>query len=110
LLAPRLPSSHGAHTDHAARIETIRAIEKKYHRPIGILADVQGPKLRIGQFQSGRVQLQAGHVFTLDLNPAPGDTRRVCLSHPEIMAAAQVRATLLLDDGKLRLRVTRKTR
>jgi pyruvate kinase len=56
------------------------------------------------------VQLQAGRVFTLDLNPAPGDTRRVCLSHPEIMAAAQVRATLLLDDGKLRLRVTRKTR
>jgi pyruvate kinase len=64
--------------------------------------------LRVGQFQSGRVQLQAGHDFTLDLNPAPGDTRRVCLPHPEIMAAAEVGATLLLDDGKLRLRVTRK--
>jgi pyruvate kinase len=104
----RLNFSHGAHADHAARIETIRAIEKKYQRPIGILADVQGPKLRVGQFQSGRVQLQAGHDFTLDLNPAPGDTRRVCLPHPEIMAAAEVGATLLLDDGKLRLRVTRK--
>jgi pyruvate kinase len=104
----RLNFSHGAHAEHAARIETIRAIEKKYQRPIGILADVQGPKLRVGQFQSGRVQLQAGHDFTLDLNPAPGDTRRVCLPHPEIMAAAEVGATLLLDDGKLRLRVTRK--
>jgi pyruvate kinase len=104
----RLNFSHGAHADHAARIETIRAIEKKYQRPIGILADVQGPKLRVGQFQSGRVQLQAGQGFTFDLNPAPGDTRRVCLPHPEIMAAAEVGATLLLDDGKLRLRVTRK--
>jgi pyruvate kinase len=104
----RLNFSHGAHADHATRIETIRAIEKKYQRPIGILADVQGPKLRVGQFQSGRVQLQAGHDFTLDLNPAPGDTRRVCLPHPEIMAAAEVGATLLLDDGKLRLRVSRK--
>ncbi len=104
----RLNFSHGAHADHAARIEMIRALEKKFHRPIGILADVQGPKLRVGQFQSGRVQLQAGQNFTLDMNPAPGDTRRVCLPHPEIMEAADIGATLLLDDGKLRLRVMRK--
>jgi pyruvate kinase len=104
----RLNFSHGAHEDHAARIDMIRALEKKFSRPIGILADVQGPKLRVGQFQSGRVQLQAGQSFILDMNPAPGDTRRVCLPHPEIMAAAEIGATLLLDDGKLRLRVTRK--
>ncbi|HQT63529.1 MAG: pyruvate kinase [Acidocella sp. 20-57-95] len=104
----RLNFSHGAHADHAARIEMIRALEKKFHRPIGILADVQGPKLRVGQFQSGRVQLQAGQTFTLDMNPSPGDTRRVCLPHPEIMEAADIGATLLLDDGKLRLRVMRK--
>ncbi len=104
----RLNFSHGTHADHASRIEMIRALEKKYSRPIGILADVQGPKLRVGQFQSGRVQLQAGQSFTLDMNPAPGDTRRVCLPHPEIMEAASVGATLLLDDGKLRLRVVRK--
>ncbi|MDR3520735.1 MAG: pyruvate kinase [Acidocella sp.] len=104
----RLNFSHGTHADHAARIEMIRALEKKYSRPIGILADVQGPKLRVGQFQSGRVQLQAGQSFTLDMNPAPGDTRRVCLPHPEILEAASVGATLLLDDGKLRLRVVRK--
>jgi pyruvate kinase len=104
----RLNFSHGAHAGHAAQIENIRALEKKYSRPIGILADVQGPKLRVGQFQSGRVQLQAGQTFTLDLNPAPGDTRRVCLPHPEILQAASIGATLLLDDGKLRLRVVRK--
>jgi pyruvate kinase len=104
----RLNFSHGAHEDHAARILAIRAIEKKYRRPIAILADVQGPKLRVGQFQSGRVQLQAGQEFTLDMNPAPGNARRVCLPHPEIMAAAEIGATLLLDDGKLRLRVVRK--
>jgi pyruvate kinase len=104
----RLNFSHGSHADHAARITEIRALEKKFRRPIAILADVQGPKLRVGQFQSGRVQLQAGQDFTLDLNPAPGDTRRVCLPHPEILAAAEIGTTLLLDDGKLRLRVLRK--
>jgi pyruvate kinase len=104
----RLNFSHGSHEDHAARITAIRSLEKKFGRPIGILADVQGPKLRVGQFQSGRVQLQAGQNFTLDMNPAPGDTRRCCLPHPEILAAAEIGATLLLDDGKLRLRVLRK--
>jgi pyruvate kinase len=104
----RLNFSHGSHEDHAKRIEMIRGVEKKFGRPVGILADVQGPKLRVGQFQSGRVQLQAGHEFILDMNPAPGDTRRVCLPHPEIMEAAEIGATLLLDDGKLRLRVVRK--
>jgi len=104
----RLNFSHGTHQDHATRIEMIRATEKKFARPIGILADVQGPKLRVGQFQSGRVQLQAGHHFTLDMNPALGDSRRVCLPHPEILAAAEIGSSLLLDDGKLRLRVLRR--
>ena len=104
----RLNFSHGSHQDHAARIEMIREVEKKFRRPVGILADVQGPKLRVGQFQSGRVQLQTGQDFTFDLNPAPGDTRRVCLPHPEILAAAEIGSLLLLDDGKLRLRVVRK--
>jgi pyruvate kinase len=104
----RLNFSHGTHEDHAARILLIRALEKKFGRPIGILADVQGPKLRVGQFRGGRVQLQAGQQFQLDLNPAPGDTRRVNLPHPEIIKAADIGATLLLDDGKLRLRVLRK--
>jgi pyruvate kinase len=103
----RLNFSHGSHDDHAARIAIIRDLEKKFDRPIGILADVQGPKLRVGRFGGGRVQLQTGQPFTLDLNPTPGDVRRVNLPHPEIIAAAGIGTNLLLDDGKLRLRVTR---
>ena len=101
----RLNFSHGSHADHEERIGIIRALEGKVGRPIGILADVQGPKLRVGRFGGGRVQLQAGQPFRLDLNPTPGDVRRVQLPHPEIIGAARIGTTLLLDDGKLRLRV-----
>lgn len=104
----RINFSHGSHEEHLARIQMIRALEHKFDRPIGILADVQGPKLRVGQFRGGRIQLQTGAEFQLDLNPAPGDTRRVNLPHPEIIEAATIGSTLLLDDGKLRLRVLRK--
>ncbi|SFK72889.1 pyruvate kinase [Falsiroseomonas stagni DSM 19981] len=104
----RLNFSHGSHADHAERIAIIRALEQKVDRPIGILADVQGPKLRVGKFQGGRVQLQTGQKFRLDLSPNPGDVRRVQLPHPEIISAAGIGTTLLLDDGKLRLRVLHK--
>jgi pyruvate kinase len=103
----RLNFSHGSHDDHARSFAMIRDLEKKMDRPIGILADVQGPKLRVGRFAGGRVQLQTGHNFQLDLNPTPGDATRVQLPHPEILAAANIGTNLLLDDGKLRLRVTR---
>jgi len=104
----RLNFSHGSHEDHAQRIEIIRALEQLVGRPIGILADVQGPKLRVGRFAGGRVQLAQGQSFRLDLNPTPGDSQRVQLPHPEIINAARIGTTLLLDDGKLRLRVTRQ--
>ncbi len=104
----RLNFSHGTHADHAARIEAIRALEEEFGRPIGILADVQGPKLRVGRFGGGRVHLQTGQAFRLDLNPTPGNSRRVELPHPEIIEAARIGTMLLLDDGKLRLRVTHK--
>jgi pyruvate kinase len=104
----RLNFSHGTHEDHAVRFAQIRALEEQFDRPIGILADVQGPKLRVGRFGGGRVHLQTGQPFQLDLNPTPGDARRVNLPHPEIIEAASIGATLLLDDGKLRLRVLRK--
>ncbi|MBS0640532.1 MAG: pyruvate kinase [Acetobacteraceae bacterium] len=104
----RLNFSHGSHEDHAARIAMIRELEQRFDRPIGILADVQGPKLRVGRFGGGRVQLQTGQNFRLDLNPTPGDRERVNLPHPEIIEAASIGSSLLLDDGKLRLRVTRK--
>ncbi len=104
----RLNFSHGTHEDHAARFAMIRELEERFDRPIGILADVQGPKLRVGNFSGGRVFLQTGQQFRLDLNPTPGSASRVNLPHPEIIEAASIGCTLLLDDGKLRLRVVRK--
>ena len=104
----RLNFSHGSHEDHARRFAMIRELEEKFDRPVGILCDVQGPKLRVGRFAGGRVHLQNGQAFRMDLNPTPGSAQRVNLPHPEIIEAASIGATLLLDDGKLRLRVTRK--
>src|SRR5580692_1757665 len=104
----RLNFSHGTHDDHAKRCAMIRDLEQRIDRPIGILADVQGPKLRVGRFSGGRTRLQTGRPFRLDLNATPGDSNRVNLPHPEIIEAATIGAMLLVDDGKLRLRVVHK--
>jgi pyruvate kinase len=101
----RLNFSHGTHGDHQARYDLIRDVERKYGRPIGVLADLQGPKLRVGNFASGNIHLQAGQAFRLDLDPALGDDRRVNLPHPQVFAALHVGSELLLDDGRIRLRV-----
>ena len=103
----RLNFSHGSQSDHARRLETIRALESEFNRPIGVLLDLQGPKLRLGTFEGGRAQLEAGARFRLDMAPTPGDMHRAPLPHPEIFAALQAGTELLLDDGKLRLRVER---
>ena len=101
----RLNFSHGTHEDHQTRYDMIRAIEEENGRPIGILMDLQGPKLRVGTFAGGSVELKTGGTFRLDLDGAPGDAKRAQLPHPEIFAAVQAGTNLLLDDGKLRLRV-----
>ena len=101
----RLNFSHGEHPDHAARVRDIRAVEQDLGRPIGIMADMQGPKLRVGTFAGDSIHLTAGETFRLDLDDAPGDARRVNLPHKEIFAALEPDADLLLDDGKIRLRV-----
>lgn len=101
----RLNFSHGSHEDHAKRHATIRDVEAELGRPLAILADMQGPKLRVGTFADGKVELVEGARFRLDLDRTPGDTRRACLPHPEIMRAAEPGSRLLLDDGKMRLRV-----
>jgi pyruvate kinase len=101
----RLNFSHGSHEDHKARIQIVRALELELGQPIGLLADLQGPKLRIGAFATGAVDLVAGQRFRLDSDPAPGDASRVCLPHAEVMAALADGTDLLLDDGKLRLRI-----
>lgn len=105
----RLNFSHGAQDQHAEVIERIRKVERRAGRPIGILADLQGPKLRVGRFAGGGVVLQWGRSMRLDLQERPGDSQRVQLPHPEIMAAASVGSVLLLDDGRVRLEVTRQT-
>ena len=101
----RLNFSHGSHDDHRRNLETIRALERDVGHPIGVLMDLQGPKLRVGQFADGKVELVAGAKFRLDLDPAPGDAARAPLPHPEVFAALAPGTDLLLDDGKLRLRV-----
>ena len=101
----RLNFSHGSAEDHAVRMAILREIEAETGRPIGVMADLQGPKLRVGAFAQGPAQLQPGQRFRLDLDPRPGNADRVCLPHPEIFAALAPGAELLLDDGRLRLRV-----
>nr|WP_145552530.1 pyruvate kinase [Variovorax boronicumulans] len=101
----RLNFSHGSHADHQARYDLIRAVEREAGRPIAVLLDLQGPKLRVGRFADGPVTLAEGARFRLDLDPTPGDATRAPLPHPEIFAALQNGHDLLLDDGKLRLRV-----
>jgi pyruvate kinase len=101
----RLNLSHGTHDDHRARYAIIRDIEQQTGRPIGVLVDLQGPKLRVGTFANGPVTLQAGARFRFDLDVTPGDETRAPLPHPEILAALRPDTNLLLDDGKLRLKV-----
>lgn len=101
----RLNMSHGTHDDIAARHRIIRKIEEDLDRPIAILADLQGPKLRVGTFASDAADLEEGQSFRLDLDEAPGDSHRVQLPHKEIFAALEPGATLLVNDGKIRLRV-----
>ena len=100
----RLNMSHGTQHEHRERYNIIREIEADYDRPIGVMADLQGPKLRVGTFANGSEELVAGVQFRLDLDPAPGDASRVCLPHKEIFAALEPGATLLVNDGKIRLK------
>ncbi|HSW20162.1 MAG TPA: pyruvate kinase, partial [Ramlibacter sp.] len=101
----RLNFSHGDAQGHRQRLDILRGLESEFGRPIGILADLQGPKLRIGRFETGTVTLEAGAAFRFDLEGGPGDEHRVSLPHPEIFAALRGGDELLLDDGKLRLRI-----
>jgi pyruvate kinase len=90
-------------------VAMIRAVESEHSRPIGVLVDLQGPKLRVGTFKDGSAEIDSGQDFTLDANVAPGDASRVQLPHPEIFAAIKEGDPLLIDDGKLRLKATAVT-
>ncbi|HEU0218914.1 MAG TPA: pyruvate kinase [Stellaceae bacterium] len=97
--------SHGTHDDHRQLFAAIRQVEHDTGRPIGILADMQGPKLRLGDFAHGRAELSAGAAFRLDLDDKLGDEHRAPLPHPEVFRALQPGNELLVDDGKVRLKV-----
>lgn len=101
----RLNMSHGTHEDIAARHGIIRKVEEDVGRPICILADLQGPKLRVGTFKSGSEELIEGQTFRFDLDDTEGDGQRVQLPHREIFEALEPGASLLVNDGKIRLRV-----
>ena len=101
----RLNLSHGDHDGHRRCFDAIRALESSTGRPIGVLLDLQGPKLRIGEFAGQRVTLVEGGAFSLDLDPAPGGPDRVTLPHPQVFAALKPGTNILLDDGKVRLEV-----
>ena len=101
----RLNFSHGTHDEHRAHFAAIRHVEARTGRPIGILADLQGPKLRLGTFAEGRIELAAGARFRLDLDRRPGDAKRAPLPHPEVFAALRPDTDLLVDDGRVRLRI-----
>ncbi|MAM40141.1 MAG: pyruvate kinase [Rickettsiales bacterium] len=103
----RVNMSHGEHADHEQTIKAIRQMEKDFHRPIAILADLQGPKLRVGKFKDGQAVIRHSGHFTLDRNPEPGDENRVELPHPELFGLLEKGQRLLINDGKIRLKVIR---
>ena len=103
----RINMSHSSHEMMRELVAMIRSVETDVGLPIGILADLQGPKLRVATFADGKVDLEVGQTFTLDDNAEPGDTRRVNLPHPEILEAVEVGHRLLIDDGRLQLVCTK---
>ncbi|WP_427788918.1 pyruvate kinase [Brevundimonas diminuta] len=105
----RLNFSHGSHDDHAAALKAVRGAEMALKRPLGVLADLQGPKLRLGRFADVEIEVKPGHKMRFDLNPALGDATRVQMPHPEIFKALRPGMLLLLDDGRVRLRVGERT-
>src|SRR4051812_6009683 len=101
----RFSFSHGSHEDHQKRYDIVRSIEQETGRPIAVLADLQGPKLRVGRLAEGPITLEEGDRVRFDLDPAPGTRDRVPLPHPEVFAALAPGVQLLIDDGKIRLEV-----
>ncbi|WP_414832877.1 pyruvate kinase [Afifella sp. YEN Y35] len=101
----RINMSHATHEEMRRLVRLIRNVEAEHGRPIGILVDLQGPKLRIGEFAEGRIPLEIGQKLILDSDPTPGDKNRVQLPHRDVMESLRPGARVLLDDGRVQLRV-----
>ncbi len=102
----RLNFSHGTHDDHRAALGHIREIEAQYNQPIGIIADMQGPKLRIGKFENSSIELEKGQGFRFDSDETLGNESRVYLPHKEVIDSMAVGSLIFLDDGKVRIEIT----
>src|SRR3954453_3302313 len=101
----RINMSHGDQKQKAKLVDHIRALEKEFHRPTTILFDLQGPKLRVGHFEGGRIILEKGTRLIFDRRDKAGDCQRVQLPHAELFEAIRRGAKILIDDGKIRLNV-----
>ena len=101
----RLNFSHGVHRDHEAALHAIRRAESNIARPLAVLADLQGPKFRLGLFETGSIPIVPGQILRLDLDETPGDARRAPFPHPEVLKVLRPGLRLLLDDGRVRLAV-----
>jgi pyruvate kinase len=106
----RINMSHSSHETARALQNSVRWVGKRHRHPIGILADLQGPKFRVGEFPNGRAFINDGAVFRFEQDEKPGTSESVYLPHPQIFAAAEPGHMLLLDDGKIRMRVLEKTK
>jgi pyruvate kinase len=104
----RLNFSHGTHEAHAKNVKTARALEKEFNRPVALMADLQGPKFRIGEFKDGEINLTEGMKFRFDLDESQGNETRVHLPHPEVIEVMEKGSEILLDDGKVRARILSK--
>ncbi|MCX7180965.1 MAG: pyruvate kinase, partial [Proteobacteria bacterium] len=97
----RLNFSHGTADDHRARVALLRTITRDTGRTVGIMADLQGPKIRIGKFEQGKIELAVGDKFILDVTCKLGNQERVGLDYPELIDDIDVGSVLLLDDGRI---------
>ncbi len=104
----RLNFSHGTHDGHREVLDRIRRVEKRFGHPIGIVGDLQGPKLRIGKFKNDSIKLERGQTFRFDSDAAPGDETRVQLPHPEVLESMEVGSHIFFGDGKVRVEITGK--
>jgi pyruvate kinase len=101
----RLNFSHGTHAEHAAVIRAIREGESEWGHPVTIIQDLQGPKIRLGNFVGGRAMLMAGEPFTLTAEPVEGTAAGASLDHPELFAALKPGDQIWMDDGTIQLAV-----
>ncbi len=104
----RLNFSHGTVDDHKSKIDIIRSLEKKHDRQVGVIGDLQGPKLRIGDFENDSIDIEKGESIRFDLDTSLGNNERVNLPHPEVIEALGVGSNILIDDGKVRVEITEK--